>query len=192
MADSNKVKFGLKNVYYAVATVSGSTVTYGTPKAIKGAVNLSLDAQGEETNFYADDTKYYNVTNNIGYSGDLEVAKFPEGFYADIFGITTDSNGTQYEDAEFEPAQFALLFEFAGDANKTRHCLYLCSCSRPALASGTLTESKEPVTETTTITASPLPLDTNGMRIVRSKCNEGDDDYDNWFSAVVQYSPVTT
>lgn len=192
MADSNKVKFGLKNVYYAVATVSGSTVTYGTPKAIKGAVNLSLDSQGEETNFYADDTKYYNVTNNTGYSGDLEVARFPESFLADIFGISTDSNGTQYEDAEFEPEQFALLFEFAGDANKTRHCLYLCSCSRPALASGTLTESKEPVTESVTITASPLPMDTNGMRIVRSKCNEGDDDYENWFSAVVQYSPVTT
>ena len=185
MADANKVKFGLKNVHYAVATVSGSSVTYGTPKAIAGAVNLSLDAQGEET-------KYYNVTNNTGYTGDLEVAKFPDSFLADIFGITTDSNGTQYEDAEVEPEQFALLFEFAGDANKTRHCLYLCSCSRPALASGTITESKEPVTESVTINASPLPLDTNDMRIVRSKCNEGDDDYENWYQAVVQYSPVTT
>ena len=121
MADSNKVKFGLKNVYYAVATISGSTVTYGTPTAIKGAVNLSMDAQGDETNFYADDTKYYNVTNNTGYSGDLEVAKFPDSFFSDIFGYSADTDGSVFEDAEVEPSQFALLFEFAGDANKTRH-----------------------------------------------------------------------
>lgn len=188
MADTNKVKFGLKNVYYAKATVSGSTVTYATPVAIAGAVNLSMDAQGEETNFYADDTKYYNVTNNTGYSGDLEVAKFPEAFYTDIFGYSADTDSVIFEDAEVEPAQFALLFEFAGDAKKTRHCLYLCSCSRPSVASGTLTESKEPVTESVTITASPLPLDSNGMRIVRSKCVEGDTEYSGWFSAVHQYT----
>lgn len=188
MADTNKVKFGLKNVYYAKATVTGSTVTYATPVAVPGAVNLSMDAQGEETNFFADDTKYYTTTNNTGYSGDLEVAKFPEAFFTDIFGYAADTDGVIFEDAEVEPAQFALLFEFDGDKNNTRHCLYLCSCSRPAVASGTLTESKDPVTESVTITASPLPLDANGMRIVRSKCVEGDTDYSGWFSAVHQYT----
>lgn len=189
MADTNKVKFGLKNVYYAKATVSGSTVTYGTPKAIPGAVNLSLDAQGEETNFYADDTKYYNVTNNTGYSGTLEVAKIAESFFTDILGYASDQNGVVFEDAEVEPEKFALLFEFAGDAKKTRHCLYYCSCSRPATSSETLTESKDPVTETLNITASPLPLDSNNMRIVKSKCVEGDAQYTNWFSGVYTYSP---
>lgn len=188
MSDSNKVKFGLKNVHYAKATVTGSTVTYATPVAIPGAVNLSLDPQGEETNFYADDTKYYNVTNDTGYSGELEVAKFPDSFYADIFGFAADTDGVIFEDAEIEPSQFALLFEFAGDANKTRHCMYLCSASRPAVSSGTLTESKEPVTETSTITASPLPIDSNGMRIVRSKCVEGDTEYSGWYTAVHQYT----
>lgn len=188
MADSNKVKFGLKNVYYAKATVTGSTVTYATPVAIPGAVNLSMDAQGEETNFYADDTKYYNVTNNTGYSGSLEVAKLPETFYTDIFGYSADTDSVIFEDAEVEPSQFALLFEFAGDANKVRHCLYLCSASRASVSSGTLTESKEPVTDTLNLTASPLPLDSNGMRIVRSKCVEGDSEYSTWFSAVHQYT----
>jgi len=188
MSDSNKVKFGLKNVHYAKATVSGNTVTYATPVAIPGAVNLSMDAQGEETNFYADDTKYYTTTNNTGYNGDLEVAKFPDVFYSDIFGVAADTDGVLFEDAEVEPAQFALLFEFAGDANKTRHCLYLCTCSRPALNSGTLTESKDPVTESVTINASPMPLDANGMRIVRSKCVEGDTEYANWYTAVHQYT----
>ncbi len=93
MSDANKVKYGLSNVHYAVATEVGGVITYGTPVAIKGAVNLSLDAQGDETNFYADDSKYYNTFSNTGYSGDLEVAKFPESFYADIFGYTSDTDG---------------------------------------------------------------------------------------------------
>lgn len=189
MADTNKVKFGLKNVYYAKITESGGIITYGTPKAIKGAVNLSLDASGEETNFFADDFKYYNVNNNTGYSGTLEVARIPDSFYTDIFGYVADDNGVVFEDAEVEPSKFALLFEFSGDANNTRYALYYCSCSRPATSSQTLTESKEPVTETMNLTVSPLPLD-GGMRIVKGKAVEGDAQYATWFSAVYTYTSV--
>ena len=184
MADANKVKFGLKNLYYAKATVTGNTVTYATPVAIPGAVSLTLDAQGEETNFYADDTKFYNTTNNTGYAGDLEVAKLPDVFFADIFGYAADTDGAIFEDAEIEPAQFALLFEISGDANKKRGVLYLCTASRPSVGSGTLTESKDPVTETISINASPLPADANGTRYVKSSCVEGDTCYAGWFSAV--------
>lgn len=189
MADANKVKFGLKNVHYAVASEVGGVITYGTPVAIKGAVNLSLDAQGDETNFAADDNaKYYNVTNNTGYSGDLEVAKFPTSFLTDIFGYLTDTNGNLFEDAEAEPKHFALLFEFSGDANKTRHVMYYCSCSRPSVASGTTTETKDPVTESVTITAAPLPVDANGHAFVKSSCVEGDSSYATWYDAVVVYT----
>lgn len=188
MADSNKVKYGLKNVYYAVLTESGGVITYGTPKAIKGAVNLSLDPTGDATNFFADDSKYYAVTNNSGYSGSIEFALIPDGFKADIFGYSADTNGVVFEDAEVEPERFALLFEFDGDANKTRHAIYDCTCSRPSLASGTTTETKEPQTETLNLTVSPLPIDSNGKRLVKSKCVEGDTEYSGWFSAVYQYT----
>lgn len=188
MADSNKVKFGLKNVYYAVLTENAGVITYGTPVAIKGAVNLSLDAQGDETNFFADDTKYYNVTNNAGYSGSLELAKIPDQFKKDVLGFVEDTNTVLFEDAEAEPKRFALLFEFSGDANKTRHVVYDMTCSRPSLGSSTITESKEPQTETLNITASPLPVDASGKRLVKAKCNESDAQYAGWFSAVYQYT----
>lgn len=188
MADNNKVKYGLKNCHYAKLTEAGGVITYGTPVAIKGAVNLSLDATGDETNFFADDTKYYNVTANTGYSGSLELALIPDQFKIDILGYDADTNGVLFEDAEAEPARFALLFEFAGDANHTRHVVYDVTCSRPSLASNTETETKEPVTETLNITASPLPLDSNGMRIVKAKVNEGETEYNNFFTAVYQYT----
>jgi phi13 family phage major tail protein len=188
MADSNKVKFGLKNCHYAVLTESGGVITYGTPKAIKGAVNLSLDATGDASPFFADDSKYYNTFNNTGYDGSIEFALIPDDFKADIFGYSADTNGVVFEDAEVEPKRFALLFEFAGDANRTRHIMYDCTCSRPAVGSATTTETKEPQTETLNLTVSPLPLDSNGKRLVKSKCVEGDAEYSGWFSAVYQYT----
>ena len=45
----NKVKYGLKNVHYAI--FNSSTNTYGTPVAVPGAVNLSLSPEGESNTF---------------------------------------------------------------------------------------------------------------------------------------------
>lgn len=188
MADTNKVKFGLKNVHYAVLTETGGAITYGTPVAIKGAVNLALDPSGDETNFFADDTKYYAVTNDAGYTGSVEFAKIPDQFKKDVLGFIEDTNNILFEDAEVEPKRFALLFEFSGDANKTRHVLYDVTCSRPSVGSGTLTETKEPVTETLNITASPLPVDSNGRRLVKAKSVEGDGQYSTWFSTVYEFT----
>ena len=56
MSNSNKVKFGLKNCHYAKATFDeDGNVTYEKPIRMPGAVSLSMDPEGENENFYADD-----------------------------------------------------------------------------------------------------------------------------------------
>lgn len=152
----DKVKFGIRNVHYAV--MSADTPTYETPVAIPGAVSLTMEASGDTTPFYADDMQYFVTVSNNGYSGDLEVAYFPESFFEDIFGYTVSTNDkVMTENAAAQPKPFALLFEEEGDVTGTKYVLYNCTCTRPSRNLATTTETTEPQTQTSTVTASPLP-----------------------------------
>lgn len=185
---ANKVKYGLSKVYYAIATIDDSThaATYETPKAFPGAVSMSLDAQGELTPFRADNIDYWVGNSNNGYQGDLEMALITDDFRKDILGQVEDANGLLVELKDVEAVHFALLFQFEGDDKATRHILYNCTASRPASAGQTTTETIEPQTETTQITASSIYNASLGKEVVKASCKEQDTDYDNFYTSVVQ------
>lgn len=179
----NKIKYGLRNVYYAKATPStGGTLTYATPVAIPGGVNLSLSAEGEDSPFYADDVVYFKSTSNNGYTGSLEVALIPDSFKTDILGETVNGSGVYVERADVVPAEFALLFEFQGDDKATRHALLRCTCSRPDVSGSTKENSIAPQTETINISALPRIDD----QVVKASCPQtASTAYSAWYSAVV-------
>lgn len=178
---ANKVKYGLKNVYYAIATDDGTgTLTYNTPVAWKGAVSLSMDAQGDTNNFYADNIIYWTGTANSGYQGDFECALIPDSFRVDVLGEELDDKGFYVERAGTPTVEFALLFQFEGDENATRHCLYRCTASRPAVSGQTVEASIEPQTESITLTAMARISD----ELVKSRCPYTATAYTNWFTAV--------
>lgn len=180
---ANKIKYGIQNVYYAVATDDGQGVlTYATPVALKGAVSLSLDAQGDTNTFYADNIAYFTATANNGYQGDLELALIPDDFRTAILGETLDTKGFYVEKADDKAKEFALLFQFEGDENATRHCLYRCTASRSSVASATQEESIEPQTESITITAMPRISD----NVIKSRCSSSATDYATWFTTVTE------
>lgn len=182
---ANKVKYGLSNCYYAV--YNESSATWGTPVAMPGAVNLSLDQEGETNKFRADNIDYYVSISNNGYSGDLELALVPDSFRTDVMGEVVDgTNGLQYEAANVNPAAFALMFQFEGDDHATRHVLYYCKATRPSLASQTTEETIEPVTETINITATAINKTVNSVTtpLVKAKCKPTDSAYSTFFSAV--------
>lgn len=188
---ANKVKYGLKNVYYAVATIdnTNNTATYGTPVRWPGAVSLSLDAEGDSTKFRADNVDYWVGQSNNGYSGEFESALIPDSFRRDILGDVMDTSGVLVENAGALTQPFALLFQFEGDVNATRHVLYNCTASRPSVSGKTTDEEIEPQTETLNLTAVAIHNSGLNLDVSKARCNEGDSPYSSWFSAV--YQPTT-
>lgn len=180
----NKVKFGLSNVYFAKITFDeDANATFATPVRIPGAVNLSMDPEGEPEVFWADNIAYYVISNNSGYTGDLEIALVPEEFAQEILHEELDSNGVMAENTDAEVEHFGLLFEFSGDVHKTRHVLYNCTCARPTMESATTEDSKEVQTETLSLTAMPLA---NGYVKAKTCSSTSSDVYDSWYSAVYE------
>ena len=183
----NKVKYNLKNVHVAKLTkTADGEYTYETPKAIPGAVSISLDAEGDSSPFYADGIVYFRSTANNGYSGDLEIALIPEWFRTEILKEALDKNGVLVESATVtEMEKFALLFEFDGDVRCIRHVLYNCSASRPSIESETKEDAIEPGTENLSLTADPRE---DGL--VKSRTGDATDEatYNNWYKNV--YIPV--
>ena len=189
---ANTVKYGLKNVYYAVATLGTSgAYTYTAPVAWPGAVSLSLDAEGGTTKFRADNVDYWVGQSNNGYSGDFESALIPDGFRTAVLGdIVPEESGTpldiMIEDADAKTKYFALLFQFEGDQKAVKHVLYNCTATRPAIGSATKEDTVEPETETVTITATSIYSETLQSDIVKARSNKDTDGttYDAWFNTV--------
>ena len=172
----NKVKYNLKNVHVAKLTeteVEGvRSYNYATPRAIPGAVSLSLDAEGESTPFYADGIVYFR----------LEMALIPDWFRTEILQEVLDKKGVLVEKITTkESVKFALLFEFDGDVNCIRHVMYNCTSSRPSIESETKEDTIEPGTEKLTIAADP-----RADGLVKSKTGESTDatTYANWYKTV--------
>lgn len=176
---ANKIKYGLKNVYYSVLT-EGTPDSYATPVAIPGAVNISLSPVGDTTTFVADDVEYFVNSANNGYDGTLEIAVIPESFAEEVMGEVEDSKKVIFEKSTASPKHFALLFEFSGDANQIRHCLYKCLATR-ANIEGSATTNKEIKTTTLNLTVRP---NSGGYVKAKSKSDTDSTVYGNWYTAV--------
>ena len=182
---ANKVKFGLKNVHYSLLTIGeAGEITFAAPVPIPGAVSLSMDAQGDQSTFYADDMAYYVTSANDGYKGTLEIALIPDSYRKNALAETEDdADKVLVGNVGAAPKPHALLFEYAGDQKAVRHVLYNCSATRPGVSGGTTTNTKEPSTETLNLTASPL---SDGRIKARTTPDTPEDKYNNWYKAVWQ------
>lgn len=188
---ANKIKYGIKNVHYAIATIDADNVpTYGEVAALPGAVSLSLEAQGDNTDFYADNIVYWVGNGNSGYEGDLELAYIPDAFRKDVLGDVEDANKVLLENQNAEIVHFALMFQFEGDKKGIRHVMYNCTCSRPAVAGQTKEESIEPQTETLTISATSAHFTQLDQDIVKARTSDDTTTtaYSGWFENV--YTPT--
>lgn len=184
----NRVVFGLTNTHYAVITEGeDGTHTYGTPKRISGSVELTLEPRGETTDFFADNILYFTTVSNQGYEATLTVANIPVEFRTDVLGETIEgADGILTENTNNRPNKIALMFEFDGDQQGTKHILYNCTVNRPSISSATKTETAEPQTQELTVIAAPRPEDGVVKRSTTAETTPAV--YDAWYTAV--YTPA--
>lgn len=186
--DENKVRFNLKNVHYAVLTETENngviSYSWGTPKAVRGAVSLDLSQEGEVSPFYADGIVFYNSIANNGYSGTLEMARFSDEMMQDIWGDTLGATSKVLtENSSVNPKSFALLYQIDGDADEELYCLYNVSGTRPGIGSQTNEDTKEPQTQSSDISAIPLG---DGRVLARTTADTPAATKTGWFSTVFE------
>lgn len=174
---SNKVKFNIKNVHYAVKNTEG----YDTPKALPGAVSISLEQQGEISTFYADGVKYYVSASNGGYEGDLEIALVSDEFRIDVLGEEKDANGVLIETSKSNTVEFALGFQIDGDLCPTLFWFYDCTATRPSVNSQTNEDTISPQTDTLTISCSG---DDDGIIRAKTTAESYSEVSGTWFTQV--------
>lgn len=180
----NKVTFGLKNVHIAFME-EGEAPAWGTPIKIPGAVAFTPSPEGDSNTFYADDSPYFIVTSNNGYTGDLEMANFPDEVLAEALGWEIDTNGMLVEVADAQPKKFALMGEVQGDKRNRRFVYYDVQCNRPSNENTTKTETIEPATKTMPVTISPIEIE--GRTIVKGDLELSETNkeiFDNFFEEV--------
>ena len=189
MTEKNKVRFGLERVHIAFRdTTAAEQPAWETPIHVPGVVSLSTTPEGGESAFYADNTKYYVRYVNNGYTGELEMAIFPDEILAEMLGWEIDDSGMLIEDADANAKEFALLAQVQGDARNRRFVFYRCTANRPSQTHATSTETITPTTETLTLTM--LPIEVDEKKLIRAVIEPDETNqaiqaiYDAWFQSV--------
>jgi len=165
----NKVTFGLEQVHIAfVDETSQTQLAWKTPVPIRGAVRWTPTPVGETSTFYADNSPYFTITVNNGYTGELELANIPDTILAEMLGWEVDDNGMIVEIADALPKKFALMGQVQGDKRNRRFVYYDCQASRPAKERRTKEGNIDITGAVLNLTVSPVEI--NGKTVVKGDC----------------------
>lgn len=185
--NENKVKFGLKRVAFAIATIADDgSATYGDVITFPGARSLSMEPKGVGEAWPADDGVYYYNPAPTSRQGDLEMARIIDVFKEQVLGYIKDEKGLLLENMNPETVHFALLFETMNDKKRRRYVMYNCVATAPTVGSATIEGSKEPQTESSTITSMGIWVESFGMWLDHAETTPETDvtSFANWFTAV--------
>lgn len=176
---ANKVEFGISQLHVGTYEVSDQGVaTLGTPYHQKGAVSFAPEEQSELQQFYADNIVYWAGYSGGSFEGDLEVAMFDDAFKKAYLGYAELSDGGLAIVKNAKKPQVYIAFQVEGDAESRRVIMYNAQFGAITREFATVEESKEPATETISVTVSGDP--TTGVSMASYK--PGDAGYDTLFT----------
>lgn len=176
MNNATELVYGLSSLYYAMPTDSG----YATPKALPGAVKISLSPEQYDLSFTGlDCIPRPDKSIVYGYKGSIVIAGLTADFCKDIYGHVIDPDGSQIEKITTSLQSCAVLFETDG-IPVTRYCYYNCTFGRPEFNPETKTDSV-----TVSTVSLPIIIRANSAGDIKKKNSDpASDVYKNWFTAV--------
>lgn len=152
---ANKVIFGVSNLHVGLYNESADgTVTLGEAIAVPGTVKISLDAESEESTFWADNIKYYTTYSDNGYTGEIENAYFDDTFKTTFLNYIELDDGGIAQIKGTQNKKVYLAFQAEGDVEGRRMIIYNVSLGHISREYSTTEDTKEPVTATLPFTAS--------------------------------------
>ena len=178
--NKNKVEFGTSNFHIGTYELDEhGAAKLGPSMAVPGMRALSLDADSEESKFFADDVVYYSDFNDNGMTGELNMALFPDAFKTAFLNFKEMADGgiAQIKGGVSKKVYFA--FEGKGDKNRRRHIFFNASLGAIKRELKTIEEGKEVEEETLPITVTG----DNKTGVIKISYAEGDTGYETVFSA---------
>lgn len=180
----NKVRYGASNARYAVLGANG---TYGSWVQIPGTVQIQIEPQESQSEFYADNMLYYLFNSAASDNVTLEIADLLDQAKIDLIGYVRKATGAGLLlPVNAKPKEFALGFQVEGDTKALRVCIYGGKLNRPSNTYQTTNASTEPTTMSITGKFAGTKFTINGVETpyLYYTSMEGDSDYDDFFTTV--------
>lgn len=180
MAD-NKIHFGVSNARYALETDEG----FGSWVRIPGTVQIQLEPQESQSDFYADNMLYYTQNGAASDQVTIEIADLNDQAKIDLLGYE-EQNGGLALPVNSKRNKFALGFQVEGDETTLRTVVYGGILNRPSDTHSTTTDSTEPETMSIEGKFSGKTFTVSGEEkaYLHFTKKTGDDGFDTFWSAV--------
>lgn len=187
----NKYHYDVKNCKYFKGTraADGSITFEGAAVDLPGLMSFESSIEGDVQKIRADGIDYLVIAAPTGASLTLNFVMIPDQLKLDcLCEVEDDATGIRYLDTSKEPAPFALVGEFKGDAENIRWIYYNCVGSVPGISGDNKENVKNPDTESLTVKASSLPITigTQTVDVLRGGVTKTQNEatYNAWFTKV--------
>ena len=180
MAKKKLVRFGVKNVRYAVSTEG----VYGTPKDLAYANSISLEADYEEQNLYGDNEIIGVLGDDKGKTGVLSVINLETDYEIDMKRALEIENGLA-EIQQRSSVKHALYFETNGQEDgqsiTIKRWLFGVTTGKPS-------ETYNQTTDNPTINPYDYPLKVLGTVLLD---NLGEEEFKDEFGNTIKVHSIT-
>lgn len=180
---TNKVRFGVSQARYALETEEG----FGNWNRIPGAVQIQVEPQESNNDFYADNTVYFTQLGAASDQITVEIADLTDQAKIDLLGYVRKAEGAGLLlPVNAKRKRFALCFQVEGDEKALRVCVYGGTLGRPSNTFSTTTDSTEPETMSIegTFGGRNFVVDKKEESYLYYTSLEGDSDFADFFTAV--------